>query len=238
METIIGGAIAGIIGLSIVFIQKYLNEKREQSIIVRELLTEVKENIRINTDPAIRTLWWTVKYKTEVYNKHKGKLGFLSEEIRNHLAEIAYLVEPINSSVDVHRLSSALKTHGSPSAFLPIPAFPPLQTSLQLCQGELERWQIKHGSKIGVSKMMEKLRPGSSIAFMLLGIPVVILSKGDIGLLAIGITISGLGLTTLIAYRASKETETKIEKFRNEVISEIRDLKKAIGRHFQSSKKS
>lgn len=150
METIIGGAIAGTIGLAIVFIQKRLNEKREQSLIVSELLIEVKENLKICIDPAIRELWWTVKYKTEAYDKYKGKLSFLSEEIRNNLAEIAYLVEPVNSSVDVHRLMSALQTHYFPSAFQPIPTFKPLERLLRFCKRELEKWQEKHKSRIRV----------------------------------------------------------------------------------------
>lgn len=241
METIVGGAIAGSIGLAVFFIQKYLNEKKEQSIIVSELLIEVKGNLKINTDPAIRELWWTVKYKTEAYNKYKGKLSFLSEEIRNHLAEIAYLVEPVNSSVDVHRLSSALKTHGSPSAFLPIPTFPPLQRALQFCQCELERWQMKHRSKIGVSKMMRKLRQASMIGLIALGIAVIVLARvfnAHISLLSMGITITALGYGVFITYRSSVEAAAQIEKASKDITSEIRGLRKEIKKHFQSSKES
>ena len=155
---IIGGFIAGIAGISIVFLQNYLNKKKEQALIVSELLIEVGENLIICTDPAIRELWWTVKYKTHAYDKHKGKIDFLPEAICNELAKIAYLVEPVNSSVDVHRLMSALQTHYDPSAFKPIPPFKPLAESLLFCRDGLESWQKKYKSR----KKFWRRRPDSN----------------------------------------------------------------------------
>lgn len=146
-EVIVGGAIAAVIGaaagLAASFLLTYLKNKKEQTIIVSEPIVEVKENLVICTDPSIRKLWWTVKYKTDAYNKHKGEIGFLPEAIRTELANIAYLVEPINSSVDVHRLQSAFKTHTSPLAFRPQPKFEPLEKSLIFCRDGLESWPKK-----------------------------------------------------------------------------------------------
>ncbi len=151
METIIGGGIAAVIGavagICTSLLLTHLSNKSEQALIVSELLVEVKENLIINADPAIRKLWWTVKYKTYAYDKHKGKIGFLPEAIRNELAKVAYLVEPVNSSVDVHRLMSAFQTHPSPSSFEAILKFEPLEKSLLFCRYGLESWQKKHKSK-------------------------------------------------------------------------------------------
>ncbi|MFC1908407.1 hypothetical protein ACFLXD_00805 [Chloroflexota bacterium] len=145
MEAIIGGAIAAVIGagagLAATLWLTYRNKKSEQTLIVFELLIEVKENLTICLDPAIRELWWSVKYKTLAYDKYKGKIDFLPQDVRDTLAVVAYLVEPVNSSVDVHRLMSALQTHYDSTAFKPIPTFKPLEKSLVFLKNELMKWQ-------------------------------------------------------------------------------------------------
>ena len=68
---IIGALIAGIIGLGTILLQNYLNKKKEQSLIVNDLLVEVQQNWKICVEsmpPNPKVEWWLIKYKTDVYN--------------------------------------------------------------------------------------------------------------------------------------------------------------------------
>lgn len=80
----------------------------------------------------------------------------------------------------------------------------------------------------GERKMIDRFRLGSSIAFLILGIPIIMLSGGNTTILALGVTTSSLGFATLVAYRTSKETLARIDKLGERIISEIEALRQDI----------
>jgi hypothetical protein len=143
---IIGGAIAGLIGLGTILLQNHLNKKKEETLIVNDLLAETEANLKICRDPASAKMWWMVKFKTQAYDSYKGKITFLPEKVRNTLSDIVHTVEGVNTEIEVQRWR-----HGSgvamPQEFRPIKHPDYLEQWLILCRDELQKWQKQHSSK-------------------------------------------------------------------------------------------
>jgi len=143
---IIGGAIAGLIGLGTILLQNHLNKKKEETLIVNDLLAETEANLKICRDPASAKMWWMVKFKTQAYDSYKGKITFLPEKVRNTLSDIVHTVEGVNTEIEVQRWR-----HGSgvamPQEFRPIKHPDYLEQWLILCRDELQNWQKQHSSK-------------------------------------------------------------------------------------------
>lgn len=150
MDTIVGGAIAAVIGalagLGTSLLLNYLNKKKERALIVNDLLVEIEANLKICHDPASAKMWWMVKFKTEAYNSYKGKITFLPEEVRSTLRDIVHTVEGVNTAIEVQRLRSGSGV-AEPQEFRPIkhPAY--LEQWLISCRDELKKWQKQHASK-------------------------------------------------------------------------------------------
>jgi hypothetical protein len=147
---IIGGAIAAVIGalagVGTSLLLNCLNEKKEQALIVNDLLAETEANLKICRDPASAKMWWMVKFKTQAYDSYKGKITFLPEKVRNTLSDIVHTVEGVNTEIEVQRWR-----HGSgvamPQEFRPIKHPDYLEQWLILCRDELQKWQKQHSSK-------------------------------------------------------------------------------------------
>lgn len=156
---IVGGFIAGVVGISIVFLQNYLRKKKEQALIVNELLVEIEANLKICHDPASSKMWWMVKFKTEVYNSYKGRIEFLSEDIRGKLREIVHTIEGVNTEIEAQRLRHGFGV-AEPQEFRPVKHPEYLKQWLIYCRDELQKWQKKHQSKInrGVRWVKKKLK--------------------------------------------------------------------------------
>ena len=146
---IIGGIIAGIVGLITVLFRDYLNNKKERTTIVNDLLADIKANLKICRDPASAVMWWMNKYKTEAYNGYKGKLTFLPEKVRNTLAEAVHVMEGVNTAINVHLQRSGVGV-AKPEEFHPIEHPDYLVQWLTFCQVQLEKWQRQHASKIKI----------------------------------------------------------------------------------------
>ena len=146
LGTIIGGAIAGLIGLGTVLLQNHLSRKREETLMVNDLLVEIEANLKICNDPASAKMWWMVKFKTQAYDSYKGKSIFLPEKVRNTLSDIVHTVEGVNTEIEIQRWR-----HGSgvaePHEFRPIKHPDYLEQQLTFCRDELQKWQKQHASK-------------------------------------------------------------------------------------------
>lgn len=150
INTIIGGAIAAVIGALAGFgtslLLNYLNNKKEQALIVNDLLVEIEANLKICHDPASYKMWWMVKFKTEAYNSYKGRITFLSEEVRKTLSEIAHTVEGVNTAIEVQLWRSGSGI-AEPHEFRPIKHPDYLEQWLIFCRDELQKWQKQRPSK-------------------------------------------------------------------------------------------
>jgi len=148
--TIIGGAIAAVMGalagLGTSLLLNWLNEKKEQALIVSDLLVEIEANLKICHDPASAKMWWMVKFKTQVYDSYKGKITFLPEKVRNTLSDIVYTVEGVNTAIEVQlwRSGSGIAT---PQEYRPIKYPDYLEKQLTFCRDELQNWQKQHSSQ-------------------------------------------------------------------------------------------
>ena len=150
IDTIIGGAIAAVIGalagVGTSLLLNYLNEKKEQALIVNDLLVEIEANLKICHDPASAKMWWMVKFKTQAYDSYKGRITFLPEKVRNTLSEVVHTVEGVNTEIEVQRWR-----HGSgvakPHEFRPIKHPDYLEQWLTFCRDELQKWQKQHASE-------------------------------------------------------------------------------------------
>lgn len=80
----------------------------------------------------------------------------------------------------------------------------------------------------GERKMIDRFRLGTSIAVLIIGIPIIMLSGGNITILALGFTTSSLGFATIVAYRTSKETLARVDKLGERILSEIEALRQDI----------
>jgi len=147
---IIGGAIAAVIGalagVGTSLLLNCLNEKKEQALIVNDLLAETEANLKICHEPASAKMWWMVKFKTQAYNNYKGKITFLPEEVRHTLSDIVYTVEGVNTAIEVQLWRSGSGT-AQPHEFLPIRHPDYLEQWLISCRDELQKWQKQHSSK-------------------------------------------------------------------------------------------
>jgi len=150
VDTIIGGAIAAVIGaltgLGVSLFLNYQNKKKEQALIVNDLLVEMEANLKICRDPASAKMWWMVLFKTEAYNSYRGKITFLPEKVRNTLSEVVHLVEGVNTAIEVQRwrFGSGI---AEPQEFRPIKHPDYLEQWLTFCRDELQNWQKQHASK-------------------------------------------------------------------------------------------
>lgn len=145
IDTIIGGAIAAVIGALAGFgTALRLERKREKSRqihIVDELIAEIDENLVIGKSRVAREMWWMVIYKLGAYQAYKGQLFFLPKEIRTNLASVAFTLEGVNTGIEVHRLRAAF---GQPVIEKPIETPHELIAQLEFCKKELQRWREEH----------------------------------------------------------------------------------------------
>jgi hypothetical protein len=143
---IIGGAIAGLIGLGTILLQNHLNKKKEETLIVNDLLAEIEANLKICHDPISAEMWWMVKFKTQAYDSYKGKITFLPEKVRNTLSDIVHKVEGVNTAIEVllWRSGSGVAT---PQEYRSIKHPDYLEQWLIFCRNELQNWQKQHVSK-------------------------------------------------------------------------------------------
>jgi hypothetical protein len=150
IDTIIGGAIAAVIGalagLGTSLLLNCLNKKKEQALIVNDLLVEIEANLKICHDPASAKMWWMVKFKTQAYDSYKGKIIFLPEEVRNTLSDIVHTVEGINTAIQVQLWRSGSGV-AKPHEFRSIKHPDYLEQWLTFCRDELQKWQKQHASK-------------------------------------------------------------------------------------------
>ena len=143
---IIGGAIAGLIGLGTILLQNHLNKKKEETLIVNDLLAEIEANLKICHDPISAEMWWMIKFKTQAYDSYKGRITFLPEEVRNTLSDIVHKVEGVNTAIEVllWRSGSGVAT---PQEYRSIKHPDYLEQWLIFCRDELQKWQKQHASK-------------------------------------------------------------------------------------------
>ena len=150
VDTIIGGAIAAVIGaltgLGVSLFLNYQNKKKEQALIVNDLLVEMEANLKICRDPASAKMWWMVLFKTEAYNSYKGKITFLPGEVRNALSEIVHMVEGVNTAIEVQNWRSGCGI-AEPQEFRPIEHPDYLKQWLTSCRDELQNWRKQRSSK-------------------------------------------------------------------------------------------
>ena len=150
MDTIVGGAIAAVIGalagLGTSLLLNYLTKKKERALIVDDLLAEIEANLKICHDPASAKMWWMVPFKIEAYNSYKGRITFLPEEVRKTLSDIVHTVEGVNTAIKVQLWRSGSGV-AKPSEFLPIKHPDYLEQWLISCRDELQKWQKQHASK-------------------------------------------------------------------------------------------
>lgn len=143
---IIGGAIAGLIGLGTILLQNHLNKKKEETLIANDLLAEIEANLKICHDPISAEMWWMVKFKTQAYDSYKGKITFLPEKVRSTLSDIVHKVEGVNTAIEVllWRSGSGVAT---PQEYRSIKHPDYLEQWLTFCRDELQNWQKQHSSK-------------------------------------------------------------------------------------------
>ncbi len=150
MDTIVGGAIAAVIGalagLGTSLLLNYLNKKKERALVVNDLLVEIEANLKICSDPASAKMWWMVPFKIEAYNSYKGKITFLPEEVRKTLGDIVHTVEGINTAIQVQLWRSGSGV-AEPHEFRPIKHPDYLEQQLTFCRDELQKWQKQHVSQ-------------------------------------------------------------------------------------------
>ena len=147
---IIGGAIAAVIGalagVGTSLLLNCLNEKKEQALIVNDLLAETEANLKICHDPISAEMWWMVKFKTQAYDSYKGKITFLPEKLRNTLSDIVHKVEGVNTAIEVLLWRSGSGV-AKPQEYRSIKHPDYFEQWLTFCRDELQNWQKQHASK-------------------------------------------------------------------------------------------
>lgn len=159
INTLIGGAIAAVMGalagFSTSFWMDRRREKAKRNLIVDELIAEVEENLVISKSPVAREMWWMVSYKLNAYQAYKGQLFFLPKEIRTNLAAAAFTLEGTNTGITTHRLRAAF---GQPVIEMPIETPEELLNQLEFCKRELIKWR-KERSASGIRKWHKVFKP-------------------------------------------------------------------------------
>jgi hypothetical protein len=144
-DLIIGGAVSAVIGAlayaGTAFLIEQRRDKARRLLIVGELIAETQENLVIAKSPLARKMWWMVPYKLEAYHAYKGQLSFLPEKVRTKLADIAFIVEGVNTGIRVHQLRVA---SGQPVIEKRIETPSYLIECLNFCDNKLRSWQRKH----------------------------------------------------------------------------------------------
>lgn len=145
IDTIIGGAIAALMGIVGYIIAGLLledrREKAQKLTIVNALIIETAENLTISTNPAAREMWWFAPYKLEAYHAYKGQLFFLSEDVRAHLADAVFIMDGCNIGIQVHQLRVA---YGQAIVEETVPPYAPLIEHLEFVDKELRKWREEH----------------------------------------------------------------------------------------------
>jgi hypothetical protein len=144
-DPIIGGAVSAAIGAlayaGTALLIEQRHDKAKRLLIVDELIAETQENLVIAKSPSAREMWWMVPYKLEAYHAYKGQLFFLPEKVRTKLADIAFIVEGVNTGIRVHQLRAAF---GQPVIEKRVETPSYLIEWLNFCDSELRSWQQKH----------------------------------------------------------------------------------------------
>ena len=146
IDTVIGGAVAAVIGALTGFgTASWLERRRykaQRMLIVDELIAETEQNLVICKSPTARKMWWMVIYKLDAYQAYKGQLFFLPKEVRDNLTAVAFILEGCNTGIRVHQLRAAF---GQPVIEQPIESPNQLIAQLEFCNKELQKWRKEHG---------------------------------------------------------------------------------------------
>ena len=145
IDTIVGGAIAAVIGAlagfsTALWLERHRG-KAKRMLIVDELIAETEQNLVICKSPTARQMWWMVTYKLDAYQAFKGQLFFLPKEVRANLAAVAFILEGANTGIRVHQLRAA---YGQPVIEKPIESSKELIAHLEFCSKELQKWRKEH----------------------------------------------------------------------------------------------
>jgi hypothetical protein len=143
--TIIGGAIAAVIGIVggaiIGVLLERRREKAKRLTIVEAILTETVENLTICGSPKMRKMWWLSPFKLEAYHTYKGQLLFLGHTILTQLIAAALVMEGENIVIQMHQSREGFEQPVDKEP-KPIPEY--LTKQLEFVKDELIKWRKKH----------------------------------------------------------------------------------------------
>jgi len=143
--TIIGGAIAAVIGIVGGIITglwlERRHEKAQRLTIVEAILTETVENLTICGSPKMRKMWWLSPFKLEAYHAYKGQILFLPRAILTELIAAALVMERENVVIQMHQ-SRQVYVEGVDRKPKPIPEY--LTKQLEFVKDELIKWRKEH----------------------------------------------------------------------------------------------
>ena len=144
-DTIIGGAIAAVIGAAcyaiIGLLQEHRREKVQRLAIVDTLIAEIEWNLKICKSPVGREMWWFESYKLEAYHAYKGQLFFLHEDVRSRLGHALRTLEGINIGSQTHLSQVGF---GKQVVAKPIQIPKELIKDLEFAKEELQKWRDEH----------------------------------------------------------------------------------------------
>jgi hypothetical protein len=142
IDTIIGGAIAAVIGaVGYAIIGLWLeqrHEKAQQLEIVNALIVETAENLAIIENPVTPKIWYLRPYKLEAYNAYKGQLFFFPEDVHIKLVNAALSMESFNLIAQKYRSKATLGL-----VEIEHKTFEHLAGNLKSINEELRKWKAK-----------------------------------------------------------------------------------------------
>lgn len=145
IDTLIGGAIAAVIGAVGYAITDFWVERRrekaQQLTIVNALIVETEENLIICKDHTTREMRWLSSYKLEAYGTYKGQLFFLPIVVPTHLIVAANEMEETNTSIQLYL---ARKASGQPVVEKAVPDPEYLIEHLEIVSKGLRTWKAEH----------------------------------------------------------------------------------------------
>jgi hypothetical protein len=149
-DTIIGGAVAAVIGaLAYVVVglwQERRREKAQRLQIVDALIVETQENLAIYETVVNTEIWWFALYRLEAYNSYKGQLFFLPKQVQTKLIAAAMGMDSFNVLIRGYRSKEAFKRNPDNVTMQPVPE---LIEELEFVRKQLLNWKEKHTGFLG-----------------------------------------------------------------------------------------
>jgi predicted outer membrane lipoprotein len=145
-DTIIGGVIAGAVGIIIAFWVEHRRDKAQRLAIVDALIIETSENLVICKDLEERRLWWTALFNLEAYDAYKHQPIPLPEQVRSRLVSTALVMRNCNT------IYQALQQAAAYGQDFPTQTMPPpkeLIEQLEFVNKELRKWKAEHARSLG-----------------------------------------------------------------------------------------